>query len=47
MTIELGTHIGSGPRGNVGNQKHSFQYVPLFSSLKALLNKQEVCDEVL
>ena len=46
VTIELETCLCSGPRGNIMEQKITFQYVPLLESLKALLSNQEVLDEV-
>ena len=42
VTIELKTYIGSGPRGNLGEQKDTFQYVPFLQSLEALLKNQEI-----
>ena len=42
-TVELGMHFSG---GNLTEKEDTFQYVLLLKSLKVLLKKQEILDEV-
>ena len=46
MTIEFGSEITSAPKGAMHEHKDTFQYVPLEKGLKALLQNQQLRDEV-
>ena len=46
VTVQLGSLMTSGPRGQMHEHKDSFQYIPLDRGLKALLKNNELCDEV-
>lgn len=46
VTIELGSHMTSTPRGLMHKQQDTFQYIPLIDGLKCLLRNKEIYDEV-
>ena len=44
--MQLGSFMTSAPRGQMHDQKDSFQYIPLERGLKALLRNQEFSNQV-
>ena len=46
VAVQLGSFMTSNPRGQMHEQKDTFQYVPLHKGLKALLRNQYISNEV-
>ena len=46
VAVKLGTRMESTSSGTLTECKDTFQYIPLYQSLRSLLQNVEVCDEV-